>query len=109
MTDVRDTVRASKGTVFDDLGYAPEHRLKADIALAIKDRMQALKLTQTAAALRMGIHQPDLSAVLRGAFRGYSVERMAMMLGALDCDIDMVIRPHGTGMKPHIIPVTLSA
>ncbi len=93
----------SKGSVFDDLGYAPAHRIKADMALMIKDRMKTLKLNQSKAAIRMGIKQPDLSNILRGHFRGYSIERLTRLLTSLDCDVDIVIRPHGKNTKPHII------
>ncbi len=96
-------IQKSKGSVFDDLGYAPEHRIKADMALTIKARMKSLKLNQTKAAKRMGIKQPDLSNILRGNFRGYSVERLTRLLGALDCDVDIVIRPHGSNIAPYII------
>ncbi|MBL4617306.1 MAG: XRE family transcriptional regulator [Robiginitomaculum sp.] len=103
MSDKDMTISASKGSVFDDLGLAPEHRIKADMALMIKDRMKTLKLNQTKAAIRMGIKQPDLSNILRGHFRGYSVERLTRLLTALDCDVDIVIRPHGKNTKPHVI------
>ena len=93
----------SKGSVFDDLGYAPAHRIKADMALTIKERMKTLTLNQTKAAIRMGIKQPDLSKILRGHFRGYSVECLTRLLTALDCDVDIVIRPHGKNTKPHVI------
>lgn len=96
-------VSASKGSVFDDLGYAPEHRVKADMSLMIKSRMKSLKLNQTNAAKRMSIKQPDLSNILRGHFRGYSVERLTRLLTALDCDVDIVIRPRGQNAKPHVI------
>lgn len=103
MSDKNIMVSASSGSVFDDLGYAPGHRIKADMALMIKDRMKTLKLNQTKAAIRMGIKQPDLSNILRGHFRGYSVERLTRLLTTLDCDVDIVIRPHGKNAKPHII------
>ena len=101
MSDTEYTI--SKGSVFDDLGFAPEHKEKAFLASYIKERMKHLHLNQTNAAKRMSIKQPDLSNILRGHFRGYSIERMTRLLGALDCDVDIVIRPHGTNEQPHII------
>ncbi len=101
MTDTGYT--ASKGSVFDDLGFAPEHKEKAFLASYIKERMKQLRLNQTKAAKRMGIKQPDLSNILRGHFRGYSIERMTRLLGTLDCDVDIVIRPHGKNEQSHII------
>jgi len=69
----------------------------------IKARMGNLKLNQTQAANHMGIKQPDLSNILRGHFRGYSIERLIRLLTALDCDVDIVIRPREKNAKPQII------
>ncbi len=93
----------SQGSVFDDLGFTPEHRIKADMALVIKARMENLKLNQTQAANHIGIKQPDLSNILRGHFRGYSIERLIRLLTALNCDVDIVIRPREKNAKSQII------
>ncbi len=55
--------------------------------------IEARKLTQTAAAKRIGIGQPDLSNVLRGRYHGYSVERLMRMLTAFDQDVEITVRP----------------
>jgi len=78
-------------------------RMKADMALTIKDRMNTLKFNQTKVSIRMGIKQTELSKILRGHFRGYSIERLTHLLSALDCDVDIVIRPREKNTKPHII------
>lgn len=85
----------TEGSIFEDksFGFPPEHRIKAELVDEISRRMEADKLTQTAAAARMGIKQPDLSNILRGKFRGYSVERLAGMLGKLGYAVDIVLRP----------------
>jgi Helix-turn-helix domain len=50
----------------------------------VKDVMgYALYLAQEGSAQLMGIAQPDLSNILRGRFRGYSVERLMRFLTAL--------------------------
>jgi predicted XRE-type DNA-binding protein len=40
------------------------------------------------------IRQPDVSKVLRGNFRQFSVKRMPRFLSALGQDIKIVIKPH---------------
>jgi predicted XRE-type DNA-binding protein len=70
------------GNIFADLGLpnAEEHQLKAALVVHLMRLIRARKLTQTAAAKRIGIKQPDLSNILRGHYRGYSVERLMRML-----------------------------
>ena len=87
----------SSGNVFADIGRPdPEAQLlKAQLVSRIQRIIDARRLTQVRAAQLMGIAQPDLSNILRGRFRGYSVERLMRFLTALDCEVDIVIRPRG--------------
>ena len=96
MKDDTNIVRGSKN-LFADLGYAdPEtHLLKAGLVTRIRDIISTSKLTQTKAAERMGLSQPDVSRLLRGQFRDVSVERLMRMLTKLGCDVDIVIRGQG--------------
>ncbi len=91
----RIKVEVGSGNIFADLGLpdADEMLLKAQIVVALHRLIAARKLTQTAAAKRIGIGQPDLSNVLRGRFRGYSAERLMRMLTAFDQDVDITVRP----------------
>jgi len=91
---VSETVaHATKGSIFDDpaLNFPPEHRVKAELVDEI-GRMAADTLTQAAADARMGIAQSDLSNILRGKFRGHSVDRLTAMLGKLGYGVDIVLR-----------------
>ena len=40
----------------------------------------------------MGISQPDVSKMLRGLFRGFSLERLLVFLAALGQDVTIDIR-----------------
>jgi predicted XRE-type DNA-binding protein len=51
-------------------------------------------LTQTAAAKLVQLKQPDLSKLLRGHFKLVSVEKLMLMLTALDHDVEITIKPH---------------
>ena len=83
----------SSGNVFADLGLpnADELLLKAQITHEIERAMKLKKLTQAKAATLMGAAQPDLSNLLRGRFKGFSVERL--MLTKLGRDVEVVVRP----------------
>ena len=51
------------------------------------------KLTQAKAATLTGTAQPDLSNLLRGRFRSFSIERLMLMLTAFGRDVEVVVRP----------------
>jgi len=84
------------GNVFWDLGVpnAEEHLVKAQLVFKIDTLMKGRKLKQTEAAELFGIRQPDISKMLRGEFRQFSVERLLRFLVALDQDVEIVVRPH---------------
>jgi predicted XRE-type DNA-binding protein len=73
-----------------------EHALKAELARQIAARLEAEALTQTAAAERLGISQPDVSRLLGGNFRQFSVERLMRFLVALGQDIEIRVHPAQT-------------
>jgi len=95
MKKPRIKMEVASGNIFADLGLpdADELLLKSQIVITLRHLIKARKLTQTEAAKRIGIGQPDLSNVLRGRFRGYSVERLMRMLTAFDQDIEITVRP----------------
>jgi len=87
-------VQQTSGKVFADLGLpnAEEHLLKAQLVGSIHDVLRSRKLTQSAAATLLGLSQPDVSRLLRGQFRDYSLERLLRLLTTLDRDVDIVVR-----------------
>ena len=84
------------GNVFKDLGVpnADEHFVKAQLVLKIDTLMKERGLKQIEAAGLFGIRQPDVSKMLRGEFRQFSVERLLRFLVALDQDVEIVVKPH---------------
>lgn len=87
------------GNVFADLGLpdADLRLAKADLALGISRRIRELGLTQTAAAQRMGLDQPKVSALVRGRLSGFSLDRLTECLSALDCQV--IIHYHPVAQK----------
>ncbi len=87
--------QVTEGSIFDDaaFNFPPDHRIKAELVDEIGRRMATDALTQAAAATRMDIAQPDLSNILRGKFRGCSVDRLTGMLSRLGYGVDIVLRP----------------
>src|SRR5882724_9768549 len=76
MTKHKIEVREGSGNVFADLGLpnAEERLLKANIVAELHRLIKQRELTQVKAAKLIGIHQPDLSLLLRGDFEDYSAE-----------------------------------
>ena len=82
--------------VFMDLGVpnAEEHFVKAQLVYKIDALMKERGLKQVEAADLFGVRQPDVSKMLRGDFRQFSVERLLRFLVALDQDVEIVVKPH---------------
>ena len=82
------------GNVFEDLGYpdADAHLLKAELVTRIDGIIRQRGLKQIEAARLLGLSQPDVSRLLRGNFREYSIERLLRLLTKLGRDVEIVIR-----------------
>ena len=82
--------------VFKDLGVpnADEHLVKAQLVFKIDSIMKQRRLKQVEAAALFGVRQPDISMMLRGEFRQFSVERLLRFLVALNQDVEIVVKPH---------------
>jgi len=86
------------GNVFADIGLpnAEEHLIKAQLVFKIGTLMKSRKLRQTDAARLFGAKQPDVSKMLNGDFRQFSVERLLRFLVALGQDVEIVVKPQKT-------------
>jgi predicted XRE-type DNA-binding protein len=84
------------GKVFKDLGVpnAEEHLVKAQLVFKIDAIRKERRLKQIEVADLLGIRQPDVSKMLRGEFRQFSVERLLRFLVALNQDVEIVGKPH---------------
>jgi len=93
----------STGNLFADIDLpnADVHLVKAKLVYKIDRLMQERGLKQVEAAQRFGVKQPDVSKMLRGDFRQFSVERLLRFLVALGQDVEIVVKPHrGTTAAP---------
>lgn len=101
----RDGIRRGSENVFADLGYADSemHFVKARLVSRLQNLISEKSLTQSQAAEIMGIGQPDVSRMLRGQFRDFSVERLMRFLTVFDCDVDIVIHERGKKTKAETI------
>ena len=93
--DIPDAVvERGSANVFADLGSpdADAHVVKAELVTRIDAIIRRRGITQAEAARLLGLSQPDVSRLLRGDFREYSLERLLRLLVTLGRDIEIVIR-----------------
>ena len=88
-------IRSIRGSdnVFADLKLpgADELLAKANLVLVLSDAIKAEKLTQAAAAKRLGLTQPKVSRLLRGQTEGFSLDRILALLRHLGKNVDIEI------------------
>jgi len=89
-----EAITRGTGNVFADLGYvdADERQTKLRLAHAINGVIARRRLTQVAAADRLCITQPKVSALANYKLDGFSVERLMTLLTALDQDVEIIIK-----------------
>ena len=87
---------AGSRNVYKDIGVpnAEEHFIKAQLVFKIDTLMKRRGLKQKEAADLFGVRQPDISKMLSGDFRQFSVERLLRFLVALNQDVEIMVRPH---------------
>lgn len=92
----KPTYKKGTGNIFADIGLRnpQQHLVKAQLVLKIDRLMKQRGLRQTDAAKLLDVKQPDISKMLRGDFRQFSVERLMRFLVALGQDVKIVVRPH---------------
>ncbi|MDD2894129.1 MAG: helix-turn-helix transcriptional regulator [Halothiobacillaceae bacterium] len=70
----------SSGNVFVDIGFDPAEvrvmAMRVELMLRLRERIEADGLTQRQAAKRLGITQPRISALFKGAWRDFSMDML---------------------------------
>jgi predicted XRE-type DNA-binding protein len=103
--EVGDPVQVfdGSGNVWADLGFpdAAERKVKADLAFAIRQRIEVLRLTQVQAAERLRLTQPKVSDLINLRTKGYSIERLAALLMRLGATVEVTVsfRKSGNGFR----------
>ena len=84
----------SSGNIFADLSLpeADDLLAKAELAAKIIAEIQRRRLTQSQAALLLGIDQPKVSALKQGKLSGFSIERLMRLLLMLGRDIEITVK-----------------
>ncbi len=111
MTSKRKDYEIGSGNVFADIGVpnADEHLIKARLVYKISQIIEKRGLTQAVTAKKLGVKQPDISNMLRGQFRQFSVERLMRFLVALNHDVEIVVKEHHDKRSDPSLQVALAA
>ena len=88
-----EAITRGTGNVFADLGYADaeERQAKLRLAHALNGVIARRRLTQAAAAKKLGVNQPKVSALANYRLDGFSVERLMELLTRLGKDVEIRI------------------
>ncbi|APW45360.1 helix-turn-helix domain-containing protein [Rhodoferax antarcticus] len=95
-TAILDTeFERSSGNAFADLELAQPEELKTKLVLAarLNERIKALHLKQSEIGARLGLAQPNVSALLNYRLDNFSSEKLLAFFNALGYDVDFLIRP----------------
>ncbi len=81
--------------VFADLGLpeAADRQTKTRLAMQVNALIKDRRLKQVAAASVLRIPQSKVSALANYRLDQFSVEKLMQFLNALDCDVEIVVRP----------------
>jgi predicted XRE-type DNA-binding protein len=106
-TTKRTRIEASSGNVFADLGLADAAELDTKVRLAVEINrlIGTQRLAQAAAAERLGVNQPKISALKNYRLDGISVERLMSFLLALGQNVEIRITPRRPSRSPGKIVV----
>ncbi len=74
-----------------------DNLVKAQLVKKIAKLIRERGLRQIEAAGLFGVKQPDVSKLLHGDFRQFSVERLLRFLVALGQDVEINVRPNSLG------------
>ena len=101
-------MRVGSGNVFADIGLPnpEEHLIRAKLVYKIDSLMKNCGLKQVEAAELFGVRQPDVSKMLRGDFRQFSVERLLRFLVALGQDVEIIVKPQDDARQPPALHVS---
>ena len=107
MNEERIEVEKSSGNIFRDLEIPDpeEHLAKCRLVFIIDDIITKRRLRRSKAAKILGIPKSELSDLLDGLFRDFSMTALFSMLEKLNHEIEIVVHQRSTDTlptKPHI-------
>jgi predicted XRE-type DNA-binding protein len=92
---MKDSILASSGNVFIDLGYSPDEaailQMRADLMADLRKFIKAKKLTQAAAAKIFGVSQSRVSDLITGKWEKFSLEMLIALVTKAGMNVTLKI------------------
>jgi predicted XRE-type DNA-binding protein len=96
------------GNVLEDLGFSAEEireiEIQHDLWVPIRAEVEARKLSQAQVAKLLGIHQPDVSLLLRGQLARFSITRLLQFAHRLQLTVTLAVVPKTEVRQAKITP-----
>ena len=93
MSENEDWVRMSDN-IFEDLGFNKEEaavlKIKAELMIAIEKTIK--DMNQTTAAKHLDISRPRLNQMMKGRFKGVTIDKMVQMAGRAGMTMEVKIK-----------------
>lgn len=100
-----ETVTPSGGNVFADLGV-PRPTLalaKANLALRLCEAVRTRQLTTIQAGKILKLPPDKVSGLILGKVAGFTLDRLITLLNRLDLDVEIAVKPAGSGRTDVIL------
>jgi predicted XRE-type DNA-binding protein len=92
---MKNSVLASSGNVFVDLGYSPDEaailQMSADLMADLRKFIKAEKLTQAAAAKIFSVSQSRVSDLITGKWEKFSLEMLITLVTKSGMHVELKI------------------
>ncbi len=75
-----------------DEAEAETMRLRADLLIALRDRVASWKVTQADAAKRLGVSQPRLNNMLQGRIESFSLDMLTKLACRAGLRVEMKLK-----------------
>jgi predicted XRE-type DNA-binding protein len=89
----KEKVRFGSANIFADLEFEnPEEELiRADLAAKVDALLSDLEGNQKEIGQRLGLHQSEVSDLMRGRYGRFSIDRLLRILTKLGCKVDLKV------------------
>ena len=101
MAQDNEQVTRGSGNVFADIGMPdPEaHAFKADLVSLMRELIDERGLKKKDVAELWHVDPADVSHVLRGRFRGFSIDRLFRFMMARNQDVEVKVKPRAMSSR----------
>jgi len=90
-----ETITASSGNVFADIGFSPDEAANLQIRSQLLSELATIiaesGMTQTEASSMLGIQQSRISDIMRGKIQRFSVDALIKLLAAAGRRVDVQV------------------